>query len=108
MNIDVSATAVKKIKEFQQADPSYAGRPFRISVEAGGCSGLEYKFEFDEIKADDEKWEFGEIQVVMDKRSLPFVAGATIDYQETFQDAGFQVINPNSKGSCGCGKSFGV
>ncbi len=100
--------AVKKIHEFKAIDPEAAEKPFRVRVDAGGCSGFTYDFSFDVRQAEDTAFDCNGVTVVVDPQSLPFLAGATIDYIEDFQQSGFVVQNPNSTASCGCGKSFGV
>lgn len=105
--ITLTNPALEKVKEFQSL-PDHAGKVFRIAVESGGCSGFEYKFTFDLPTAQDRTWEFGDVRVVVDNASLPLLIGATVDFTEDFQGAGFTVRNPNSTESCGCGKSFGV
>ena len=102
----LSPEAQQKVEEFQAAEAGFAGKAFRITVEAGGCSGFEYSFGFDEPKPDDTALQCGGITVVVDEQSLPYLQGSVIDYYEDFQGSGFAVKNPNSTGSCGCGKSF--
>ena len=80
----------------------------RLAVMGGGCSGFQYKFDFD-TKADpaeDEIFERDGARLVVDKTSLELLKGSEIDYSESLMDAGFKVKNPNAKSSCGCGTSF--
>jgi iron-sulfur cluster assembly accessory protein len=104
--VEVTSQALVKIREFESSKPEFAGKPFRITVNAGGCSGFSYDYTFDQKKDGDSEWTFEGVQVIVDKESLPFVMGSTVDYVEDFQGSGFTVSNPNSTGSCGCGKSF--
>ena len=79
----------------------------RLGVQSGGCSGLIYKLYFDERLLDgDEIEEFGNIEVVVDKISIPYLDGAIIDFADTLEKTGFQIDNPNASGSCACGDSF--
>jgi iron-sulfur cluster assembly accessory protein len=79
----------------------------RVAVQPGGCSGLRYQLYFDERDFDGDVIEkFGEVQVVTDKMSAPYLMGATIDFVDTIEKQGFTIDNPNAAGSCACGDSF--
>ena len=80
----------------------------RVAVQPGGCSGLIYQLYFDERILDgDATVEFGEgVEVVVDKMSVPYLDGASIDFEDTIQKQGFTIDNPNASGSCACGDSF--
>jgi iron-sulfur cluster assembly accessory protein len=79
----------------------------RIAVQPGGCSGLRYQLYFDERDVDgDVVRNFGTVQVVTDKMSVPYLSGATIDFVDTIEKQGFTIDNPNATGSCACGDSF--
>ena len=80
----------------------------RLAVQPGGCSGLIYQLYFDERTLDgDAVVEFGEgVEVVLDKMSVPYLDGATIDFEDTIQKQGFTIDNPNATGGCACGESF--
>jgi iron-sulfur cluster assembly accessory protein len=79
----------------------------RIAVQPGGCSGLRYQLYFDERRLDgDVISEFGTVQVVTDRMSVPYLAGATVDFVDTIEKQGFTIDNPNATGSCACGDSF--
>jgi iron-sulfur cluster assembly accessory protein len=79
----------------------------RVAVQPGGCSGLRYQLYFDEREIDgDVVSAFGDVQVVTDKMSAPYLAGATIDFVDTIEKQGFTIDNPNASGSCACGDSF--
>jgi iron-sulfur cluster assembly accessory protein len=80
----------------------------RLAVQPGGCSGLIYQLYFDERSLDgDAVVEFGDgVEVVLDKMSVPYLDGATIDFEDTIQKQGFTIDNPNAQGSCACGDSF--
>jgi len=79
----------------------------RISVQPGGCSGLRYQLFFDERVLDgDVSREFGTVSVVVDRMSVPYLQGATIDFVDTIEKQGFTIDNPTATGSCACGDSF--
>lgn len=86
-----------------EAEP---GSGLRVKVNPGGCSGFEYAMTFDHPVDGDEVVEQHGVQVIVDRFSVPYLLGAEFDYEEGFQGAGFRINNPNSTGSCGCGKSF--
>lgn len=79
----------------------------RVAVQPGGCSGLIYQLYFDEMLAEDDKIiEFNGVEVVVDKMSVPYLDGASIDFEDTIQKQGFTIDNPNAAGTCACGDSF--
>lgn len=79
----------------------------RIAVQPGGCSGLRYQLFFDERSLDgDEIKDFDGVNVVVDRMSLPYLGGATIDFVDTIEKQGFTIDNPMATGSCACGDSF--
>ena len=79
----------------------------RVAVQPGGCSGLRYQLFFDERTLDgDEFHTFGDVKVVVDRMSGPYLGGATIDFVDTIEKQGFTIDNPNATGSCACGDSF--
>jgi iron-sulfur cluster assembly accessory protein len=79
----------------------------RVAVQPGGCSGLRYQLFFDERSLDgDHVDDFGGVQVVVDRMSLPYLQGASIDFVDKIDKQGFTIDNPNAGGSCACGDSF--
>lgn len=80
----------------------------RLSVIGGGCSGFQYRFEMAKANEGDIRIQQGEAELVVDKRFLPYLAGAEVDYVEEMIGASFQVKNPNAKSGCGCGTSFSL
>ena|SRR3989338_6953922 len=79
----------------------------RASVKGGGCSGLTYDVHFDDKQGEyDRVFEANGVKVVCDSKSLVYLDGMTIDYSTDLVGGGFRFINPNAKGSCGCGTSF--
>lgn len=81
----------------------------RLAVTGGGCSGLTYKLGWDNPREDDliHEYEIG-LKVFIDPKSATYLAGSSLEYHDTLEKSGFEVINPNSQGCCGCGKSFSV
>lgn len=79
----------------------------RVAVQPGGCSGLIYQLYFDELlEESDSVKDFDGVEVVVDKMSVPYLDGASIDFEDTIQKQGFTIDNPNAEGSCACGDSF--
>lgn len=79
----------------------------RIAVQPGGCSGLIYQLFFDERELDNDAIvNFDGVEVAVDAMSVPYLNGATIDFEDTIQKQGFTIDNPNAQGSCACGDSF--
>jgi iron-sulfur cluster assembly accessory protein len=79
----------------------------RVAVQPGGCSGLRYQLFFDERDLEgDQIREFGGVEVVVDRMSVPYLMGATIDFVDRIDAQGFTIDNPNASGSCACGDSF--
>jgi iron-sulfur cluster assembly accessory protein len=87
------------------------GKParLRLSVEGGGCSGFQYKFDLaDASDADDTIVETDGTELVVDAMSLELVSGCVVDFVESLGGAAFKVENPNATAGCGCGSSFAV
>jgi len=79
----------------------------RVAVQPGGCSGLVYQLYFDERVLDgDALRDYDGVEVVVDKMSVPYLEGATIDFADTIEKQGFTIDNPNAGESCACGGSF--
>lgn len=79
----------------------------RIAVQPGGCAGLRYQLYFDDRSLDgDATDEVGGVRMVVDKMSVPYRAGARIDFADTIESQGFTIDNPNAGGACACGDSF--
>ena len=104
--IDVTEPATAKVKELLAAEGNDE-LALRVAVRPGGCSGFSYEMFFDsEIAEDDAVSEFGGVKVVVDPASAPLLKGASLDYKDGLQGAGFAINNPNATRSCGCGQSF--
>jgi iron-sulfur cluster assembly accessory protein len=100
---EVAAEKVKALLEQEGRDDLR----LRIAVQPGGCSGLRYQLFFDERFLDgDQTYEFGGVEVIVDRMSGPYLGGATIDFVDTIEKQGFTIDNPNAGGSCACGDSF--
>ena len=100
---DAAADKVKSLIE-AEGNPELA---LRVAVRPGGCSGLSYEMFFDtDVAADDLASEFGEVRVVVDPASSQYLTGASLDYKDGLQGAGFTINNPNTTRTCGCGQSF--
>ena len=79
----------------------------RVAVRPGGCSGFSYEMYFDTDKAEDDVEKlFDEVRVVVDPSSAELLEGATLDFKDGLNGAGFAIDNPNAQKTCGCGKSF--
>ncbi|MGH7144467.1 MAG: HesB/IscA family protein [Planctomycetota bacterium] len=110
MEIHLTDAAVVAIRKRRQMDAALSAEDFlRIEVKGGGCSGMEYNTRFDRRKSViDEEFAFGDVKVLVDKKSLLYLDGVTIDYYETLMQSGFKFTNPNASATCGCDKSFAV
>jgi iron-sulfur cluster assembly accessory protein len=105
--VTMTERAARRIGEILNAEP--AGSVLRVSVEGGGCSGFQYKFDVDRSKAADDLVIGGDGAVVLiDSVSLQYMAGAEIDFVDDLIGAAFRINNPKAKASCGCGTSFTV
>lgn len=81
----------------------------RVSVKGGGCSGLMYDLKFDnQINPTDQIFEDKGMKVLVDKKSLLYLAGTMLDFSDGLNGKGFQFVNPNASRTCGCGESFAV
>ena len=106
-NVTMSMRAAKRIGEILKAEA--AGAMLRVSVEGGGCSGFQYKFDIDRDKApDDVVLSHDNATVLIDPVSLNYMAGAEIDFVDDLIGAAFRIVNPQAKASCGCGTSFTI
>ena len=105
--ITLTATAASKVAELIAAEGVDEVLALRIAVKSGGCSGFQYDMYFDsEIAGDDVVREFDGVKVVVDGASAELLTGATLDFTDGIQGAGFHISNPNATRTCGCGNSF--
>jgi iron-sulfur cluster assembly protein/iron-sulfur cluster insertion protein len=104
--ITLTDSAVSKVADLI-AQEGNADLALRVAVRPGGCSGYSYEMFFDtEIADDDVSSSFGDVKVVVDPASAQLLTGATLDFKDGLQGAGFAIDNPNAQRSCGCGQSF--
>jgi iron-sulfur cluster assembly accessory protein len=100
---DMAAAKVAELIE-QEGNSELA---LRVAVRPGGCSGFSYEMFFDtDVASDDDVIESGGVRVVVDPSSASLLVGATLDYKDGLQGAGFSINNPNASRTCGCGQSF--
>ena len=106
--ITVTDSAAAKVKELlDQEDED--GLALRVAVRPGGCSGFSYEMFFDnEVADDDNRVRYGDVDVIVDASSAMLLEGATLDYKDGLNQAGFAIDNPNAQRTCGCGQSFSV
>jgi iron-sulfur cluster assembly accessory protein len=105
--VAVSARAAKRIAEILKNEPAPA--MLRVAVTGGGCSGFQYNFAIDDVRADDDLvLERDGATVLIDPVSLDFLQGAEIDFVDDMIGQAFKINNPNATSSCGCGTSFSV
>ncbi|UYO37898.1 iron-sulfur cluster insertion protein ErpA [Rhodopseudomonas palustris] len=106
-SVTISERAARRIGEILKGEGQ--GAMLRISVEGGGCSGFQYKFDVDCTKTDDDLVIARDGAVVLvDSASVPFLAGSEVDFVDDLIGASFRVNNPNATASCGCGTSFSI
>lgn len=101
---EMALTQVKMLRDQQGSDLC-----LRVGVRGGGCSGMSYTMDFEQlanVRSDDEVYDYDGFQVVCDPKSLLYVYGMMLDYSNALIGGGFQFTNPNAAQSCGCGKSF--
>jgi iron-sulfur cluster insertion protein len=104
--ITLTPTAATKVQELIKAEGNEE-LALRVAVRPGGCSGFSYEMFFDtDIAADDTVAEADGVRVVVDQASAAYLKGASLDYKDGLQGAGFAINNPNATRSCGCGQSF--
>lgn len=112
--ISITQGAVDAIKT-QIAKRGVTGTALRVGIRGGGCSGFSYVIEFHDgeprardIVYDLKATDGSDVRVVVDKKSLLYLNGATLDWEKSLMRQGFKFINPNEKSNCGCGTSFTV
>jgi iron-sulfur cluster assembly protein len=107
--ITVTEKAKERIALLKQEENRSAEHNIRVSVKGGGCSGLMYDLGFDDtINPADQVFEDKGIKILVDKKSLLYLLGMTLDFTDGLNGKGFQFINPNASRTCGCGESFAV
>lgn len=108
--IKVSESAKRRIAALMQDDGFDATRDFvRVGVKSGGCSGLSYELKFDNSQAEgDRLFEDNDVKIVVDKKSVLYLAGTILEYSGGLNGKGFVFNNPNAQRTCGCGESFSL
>jgi iron-sulfur cluster assembly accessory protein len=107
INVTVTERAALRIGEILSREP--AGTMLRVSVEGGGCSGFQYKFDTERARADDDVViERAGATVLIDPVSINYMAGSEIDFVDDLIGSSFKVHNPKATASCGCGTSFAL
>jgi len=105
--LTITERAAKRIGQILKSEGD--GAMLRISVEGGGCSGFQYKFNVERNKADDDTVISRDaVLVLVDPASVPFLSGSEVDFVDDLIGASFRVSNPNATASCGCGTSFSI
>ena len=107
--ISVTEKAKDKILEIRRQEGHSNEHNIRVAVKGGGCSGLMYDLLFDaSIQANDEVFEDKGVKILVDKKSLLYLLGTTLDFSDGLNGKGFQFVNPNASRTCGCGESFSL
>jgi len=107
--IKVTDQAKAKIHALKNDEGYSNNHNIRVSVKGGGCSGLMYDLNFDStIEDGDQVFEDKGIKILVDKKSMLYLLGTTLDFSDGLNGKGFQFVNPNASRTCGCGESFAV
>ena len=107
--ISVTDTARDQILHLREEEGHSNDHNIRVLVKGGGCSGLMYDLVFDNNTLDEDQiFEDNGVTVLVDKKSLLYLLGTTLDFTDGLNGKGFQFINPNASRTCGCGESFAV
>jgi iron-sulfur cluster assembly protein len=107
--ISVTEKAKDRIVDLRSKEGKGDDHNIRVLVQGGGCSGLMYDLKFDSaIEQSDQIFEDNGIKILVDKKSLLYLLGTTLDFSDGLNGKGFQFINPNATRTCGCGESFAV
>ena len=105
--ITLTDAAAAKVAELLATEDDAEHLALRVAVKPGGCSGFSYDMFFDtDVAEDDLVRTFGEVRVAVDPKSAALLVGASLDYSDGLQGAGFHITNPNATQTCGCGSSF--
>jgi len=107
--INITESAVTKIKSIFAEDDTLSSMSLRIFVQGGGCSGMSYGFSFDEeTNEDDFTFDKEGVKVVVDSMSMQYLRDSEISYKDDLNGSSFAINNPSATSSCGCGSSFSV
>lgn len=105
--VNATQSALDELRRLKQLESNNT-EGVRLSLLAGGCSGLSYNLEFDNAKENDLITDYGDIKIFVDPKSALYIYGVHLNYQGGLNAKGFTFENPNAKKSCGCGTSFSV
>lgn len=108
--IKVTSDARKKVSKLMEEEGFNPNHHFvRVGVKSGGCSGLSYDLSFDKIQSEQDKlFEDNQVRILVDKKSLLYLLGTTLEYSGGLNGKGFVFNNPNAQRTCGCGESFSL
>ena len=108
--IKVHETAKQKVSTLMKEEGFDPSRDYvRVGVKSGGCSGLSYELKFDsEVKKEDKIYEDNQVKIIVDKKSILYLAGTVLEYSGGLNGKGFVFNNPNAQRTCGCGESFSL
>lgn len=107
--LQLTEVAVERFRRVMEQERLGADYGVRISVNSGGCSGMSYSMSFEsQARADDTVLEQDGLKLFVDRESVPYLEGVTVDYVVGLHKEGFKFINPKATRTCGCGESFGV
>jgi iron-sulfur cluster assembly protein len=108
--IKVSTNAQEKVSQLMREEGFNPDHDFvRVGVKSGGCSGLSYDLSFDRAQTDDDRlFEDNQVKILVDKKSLLYLLGTTLEYSGGLNGKGFVFNNPNAERTCGCGESFSL
>tara|TARA_B100001175_G_scaffold285990_1_gene267386 strand:+ start:490 stop:819 length:330 start_codon:yes stop_codon:yes gene_type:complete len=108
--IKVSPSAQQKVSQLMREEGFNPIQDFvRVGVKSGGCSGLSYDLSFDNSKSDQDRlFEDNQVKILVDKKSLLYLLGTTLEYSGGLNGKGFIFNNPNAERTCGCGESFSL
>ena len=107
MSVTLTTAAAERVSSFMANRGKGLG--LRLGIKTTGCSGLAYVLEFvDDVNADDEVFSISGVNIIIDAKSIVYLAGIELDFVKEGLNEGFKFTNPNAKGECGCGESFQV
>ena len=108
--IRVTPSAQEKVSQLMREEGFNPTQDFvRVGVKSGGCSGLSYDLSFDDSKSEQDRlFEDNQVKILVDKKSLLYLLGTTLEYSGGLNGKGFVFNNPNAERTCGCGESFSL
>ena len=105
--VTVTDEAAKRIRALLEKEGKFETHGLRMKVIGGGCSGLQYQLAFDDqMNENDTQVEVAGVRIVVDEKSGLYLAGSTLDFEDSLMSTGFRIDNPNASSTCGCGDSF--